>query len=283
MPPIVVAMKDLSVVKSNDIVDASYRLSLNEQRLILMCIAQIKKGQSIDDRQQFIVNAHEFSSTFRMALPNAYRDLQMVADKLYDRSVTINNPDPNNPKLEQTKTRWINSIGYIPGDGELMITFAGPIIPYISMLEGRFTRYSIYSISDMNSTYGMRFYELMQKWKSESGIEKNKKEVKLADLKSQLDLDTKYKSIKDFKKYVLEPALKDINTYSDIKASYTQRKTGRRVSHLIFHFRNDEQLKMPLNNGKSKPPKITKAYIEQHANPGESYAQATQRLSQTRR
>lgn len=278
-----VAVKNLSVVKSNDIVDASYRLSLNEQRLILMCISQIKKGQSINDKQQFVVNAHEFARTFKMALANAYRDLQMVADKLYDRSVTIKNPDPRNPKLEQTKTRWINSIGYIPGNGELMITFAGPIIPYISMLEGRFTRYSIYSISDMSSTYGMRFYELMQKWRSENGVEKNKKEVELVDLKSQLDLDTKYKSIKDFKKYVLEPAIKDINTHSDLKASYTQRKTGRRVTHLIFHFEADEQLKMPLNNGTSKRPKINKAYIEQHANPGESYEQARQRLSQTRR
>ena len=283
MSPIIVAVKNLSVVKSNDIVDASYRLSLNEQRLILMCISQIKKGQSINDKQQFIVNAHEFARTFKMALANAYRDLQMVADKLYDRSVTINNPDPRNPKLEQTKTRWINSIGYIPGNGELMITFAGPIIPYISMLEGRFTRYSIYSISDMNSTYGMRFYELMQKWRSESGVEKNKKEVELVDLKSQLDLDKKYKSIKDFKKYVLEPAIKDINTHSDLKARYTQRKTGRRVTHLIFHFEADEQLKMPLNNSTSKRPKINKAYIEQHANPGESYEQARKRLSQTRR
>ena len=223
------------------------------------------------------------ANTFKMALPNAYRDLQTVADKLYERSVTINNPDPYNPKLEQTKTRWINSIGYIPGDGELMITFAGPIIPYISMLEGRFTRYSIYSISDMNSTYGMRFYELMQKWRSESGVEKTHKEVKLVDLKSQLDLDTKYKSIKDFKKYVLEPAIKDINTHSDLKASYTQRKTGRRVIHLIFHFQPDEQLKMPLNNGNQKQPKITKTYIEKHAKPGESYEQAKQRLSKAGR
>ena len=282
MAPIMVTMKDLSVVKSNDIVEASYRLSLNEQRLILLCIAQIKKGQSISDKQRFVVNAHEFARTFKMALPNAYRDLQLVADKLYERSVTINNPDPDNPKLEQTKTRWISSIGYIPGDGELMITFAGPIIPYISLLEGRFTRYSIYSISDMHSIYGMRFYELMQKWKSESGIEKNSKELKLTDLKSLLELDNKYKSIKDFKKNVLEPAIKDINTYSDLKASYTQRKTGRCVTHIIFHFQSDEQLKMPLGESKPPPKRITKAYIDKHAEAGESYEQARRRLSARR-
>ena len=131
----------------------------------------------------------------------------------------------------------------------------------------------------MSSTYGMRFYELMKMWESESGVKKHKKEVELADLKSQLDLDTKYKSIKDFKKYVLEPAIKDINTHSDIKASYTQRKTGRRVTHLIFQFEPDEQLKMPLNNKNLKRPKITNAHIEKHAKPGESYEQARKRLS----
>ena len=96
-------------------------------------------------------------------------------------------------------------------------------------------------------------------------------------------METKYKSIKDFKKYVLEPAIRDINTYSDLKASYTQRKTGRRVTHLIFHFQSNEQLKMPLNNGRAKQTRLTKTYIEKHAYPGESYAQAKQRLSQTRR
>jgi plasmid replication initiation protein len=51
-----------------------------------------------------------------------------------------------------------------------------------------------------------------------------------------LVLEDQYPSIKDFKKRVLEVALSQINEFSDLTASYTQRKTGRVVTHLIFIF-----------------------------------------------
>ncbi len=276
-------MNSAIVVKSNDIIDASYRLTLSEQRLVLMCISQIKKGQSITHENKFIVNAHEYADAFKLPLKNAYKELQIIADRLYERSATINSPYPKNPEITHLKTRWINSIAYLSGKGELMLSFAPDMIPYISMLEGRFTRYSLHAITGMSSIYGMRFYELMQKWMTQSGSQASKKELTLEELKEILELTGKYKAIKDFKVKVLEPAIKDINTCSDIKARYTQRKTGRRVTHLTFHFQLDEQLRMPLNNSNSKPVKITKAYIEQHASPGETYTEAKQRLSQTRR
>ena len=276
-------MNSVTVVKSNDIIDASYRLTLNEQRLVLMCIAQIKKGQSITHDNKFLVSADEYAETFKLPLNNAYKELQIVADRLYERSATINKPDPENPEITHLKTRWINSIAYLSGKGELILSFSPDMIPYISMLEGRFTRYSIHSITGMTSIYGMRFYELMKKWMTESGNGASHKEVSIDELKNILDLKGKYKAIKDFKVKVLQPAIKDINLCSDLRASYTQRKTGRRVTHLIFHFQLDEQLKMSLKSRESTPKKLTNAYVEKHALPGETYAQAKQRLSQTRR
>lgn len=245
-----------------------------------MCIAQIKKGQSITKNEPFLVNAKEFAETFQLPLTNAYRDLQSVADKLYERSVTIPTPFPDKPKISQLKTRWISSITYIPGEGELMIGFADNMIPYISMLEGRFTRYSLDSITGMSSTYGMRFYELMKKWLTETGKKNNIKEISIDELKTILDLTGKYKAIKDFKIKVIEPAIKDINKCSDLVASYTHKKTGRRITHLVFSFEENTQLKITLKNKGDRPIKITKAYIEKHAYPGETYEQARQRLQE---
>ena len=271
----------LIVNKSNDIIDASYRLSLNEQRLILMCISQIKKGQLINEHDPFIINAKEFADEFKLSERDTYKELQVVAERLYERSATINNPDPTNPDLLHTKTRWISSIDYIPGKGELMISFASRMIPYISMLEGRFTRYSLDAISGMKSTYGMRFYELFKKWSSETGTEKSIKEISIDDLKRILDIEDKYKIVRDLRIKVLNPAIQDINTHSDLSASYTQQKRGRRITGFTFKFFYKNQINLPLT--KSKPQKITKSYIEQHANPGESYEQAKQRLSKRRR
>ena len=274
-------MKNSSlVVKSNAVIDASYRLSLNEQRLLLLCISQIKKGDVVSEKTEFVVKASEFSKKFSIPLKTVYRELQSVADRLYDRSATIHNPDPENPDVTHLKTRWISSIKYA-GNGELILGFAAHMIPYISLLEGRFTRYSIDAIAGMSSTYGMRFYELMKKWQTETGVQKNRYEIELEKLKEILDLKDKYRAIKDFKKYVLEPAMHDIKNCTDLLASYTQRKTGRRVTHLIFTFRVDEQIKIKLEGGgRNEKRIITTSYVEKNARPGESYEQAERRLKE---
>ena len=267
------------IVKSNAVIDASYRLTLNEQRLILLCISQIKKGADVSEKTLFSIKASEFSEAFNIPLKTAYRELQAVADRLYDRSATIYNPDPDNPSITQLKTRWISSIMYI-GDGQLSLGFAAHMIPYISMLEGRFTRYSLDAITGMSSTYGMRFYELMKKWQTETGTTKFNYEIELERLKEILDLKGKYQAIKDFKKYVLEPAIKDINNCTDLTANYAQRKTGRRVTHLSFNFSTDEQIKIRLEGGSTGKIRINNSYIEKHARPGESYEQAGKRLKE---
>ncbi len=269
-------MNKVTVVKSNDLIDASYRLTLNEQRLVLMCIGAIKRGQFITNNSKFKVSAAEFAEYFDLPLNNAYKELQGVAEKLYERSINIKHPFPDDPKVTHIKTRWVSSITYLNGSAEIILCFAQDVIPYISMLEGRFTRYSLHAVTGMNSSYGMRFYELIRKWMSTPPHEiRHTKEIALDELKEMLELKGKYKAIKDFKLKVLEPAMKDINTFSDIRAHYTQRKTGRRITHLIFYFKPDEQLKLQLP-GSSK--KVTQEQIEKHARPGETYEQARKRL-----
>lgn len=52
-----------------------------------------------------------------------------------------------------------------------------------------------------------------------------------------MSLDTDYQNrLDNFKKYVLDVAIKQINEHSDLTCSYEQRKTGRTVTHLIFTF-----------------------------------------------
>lgn len=259
-------MKNVTVVKSNKVVEAGYRLTLNEQRLVLACIAQIKKGQQLSADDRFTISASEFSDMFDVPIERSYGDLQAISDKLYERSVTIDDPDPQVPNSTYIRTRWITSIKYVPRDGKIVLRFAPDIIPYISMLEAEFTRYSLASVSDMNSIYGIRFYELLMQWGSIG-----ERILEIDELKTMLGLEGKYKAIKDFKLRVIDPALKDINQYSDLTASYDQRKSGRKVSHIILRFQ-------PKGYGKKLPAKITKKLIEKHARPGESYEQVELRL-----
>ncbi|MBK8455373.1 MAG: replication initiation protein [Thiofilum sp.] len=225
------------IVKSNDVIEASYRLTLNEQRLILLCIQQIKKGQAITQDTKFIVRASDFSSTFGVSEKRSYSDLKDVADTLFERRVMIYKPDKDIPSSTSTKTRWVQAVTYIPNEGAVCLYFGLKVLPYISMLEGNFTRYNIEYVASMNSVYGLRFYELFKCWLM--GDKSKIKTIPLNELKDLLALkDTKggyqYPSIKDFKLHVIDKGLDDVNQHTDLQAAYETKKTGRRITDLEF-------------------------------------------------
>lgn len=237
------------IVKSNHVVEASYRLSLNEQRLILLCIQQIKKGQAITPLTGFNILAADLVEVFGVSSKNAYSDLKEVADVLFNRFLTIYRPDPEEPKLESTRTRWITAIDYIPTEGRLKLYFAPKVIPYISMLEGQFTRYNLAYIAPMTSVYGVRFYELFKCWLRNDTSKV--KSIGLDELKNLLDLKGQYLSIKDFKFYVLDRGLEDVNRHTDLIVSYENKRTGRKITSLEFTISS----RPPV----TKPPKVLPA------------------------
>ena len=92
-------------------------------------------------------------------------------------------------------------------------------------------------------------------------------------------MDGEYSSIKDFKKWVIDSSVKQINTHTDITTSYTQRKTGRVVTHFNFKIQAKEApLSAPV-----KRPSLTRVYVEKHARVGESWEAARERLRAERK
>lgn len=262
------------VCKSNAVIEAGYRLNLNEQRIILACIAQVDSRDELMEMSAFEIHAKDFARLFDVSEDSAYNDLKEAAKNLYNRSLTIYNPDPEQPELEKLETRWISSIGYMPDKGKLSLRFALDILPYLGGLKGTFTKYELKHVGDMTTTYGIRLYELLMQWKSTG-----KREIEIEWLKKQFQLDTSYDRMFDLKKRVIDPAVKDINKHSNYAVSWEQRKTGRRVTHLLFTF-SEKQKDRPKKRI-AKPKNGAEAwedYIKKHARPGETWAQASTRL-----
>lgn len=223
--------KELTVCKSNKVVEACYRLTLNEQRVILACIAQVNSTMELLKTDRFELTAKDFAKLFNFSEDRSYSELQAVAKQLFHRYVIIENPKPENPKIKYTQTHWISGIDYVPDDGKIILRFAQDILPYLSKLRGEFTKYKLEYIGKMTSIYAIRLYELLAQWQS-TGT----REIELQWLKKRFQIEDKYEAIKDLKLKVLDPAVKDINEHSNFTVSWAQRKTGRRVTHLIFTF-----------------------------------------------
>lgn len=277
------------IVKSNHIIKAAYRLSLNEQRLILLCIEQIRKGQAVSKQDVFTVTAAEITEAFSISIDRAYTVLQEVADRLYERSLLIYQEDSETSQ-NYTKTRWISAIDYIRSESKIRLYFAPKVIPYISLLESGFTRYNLEYIAPMTSAYGIRFYELLKFWLM--GNSEKVKNIDLDELKELLGIEGLYSSIKDFKVYVIDRGLVDVNEHTDLNVSYANKKTGRKVTGLEFTITqkwskpansqlgtHKEALSLPIVTSKpdAKPTPIT-SKAEDKASPLYSLEETRSRL-----
>jgi plasmid replication initiation protein len=271
--------KNLTVCKANEVIEAGYKLSLNEQRVVLACIGQVNSMEELLKTDEFELSAKDFAKVYGISEDRAYSELQEVAKNLYQRSLTIYNPDPKRPKLKKIETRWISSIGYMPEDGKITLCFAQKLLPYLSGLKGSFTRYDLVHVGNMTCTYAIRLYELLMQWKT-TGT----RTIEIDWLKKQFQLDASYDRMDNFKARVLDPAVKDINTHSNYQVSWEQRKTGRRVTHLTFSFAEKQPLTPEKPKRVAKPKEkmilgVAVSEIEKLARIGESYEQAAARIN----
>ncbi|TAN83986.1 MAG: RepB family plasmid replication initiator protein [Gallionella sp.] len=226
------ALEQALIYKSNSLVEASYRLSVIEQRIILACVSQVRRNETITDEVMYSVSAKDLAVLSETDEKTAYRDLKEAALRLKRREVRIEKE--TNSKKRRTQTLvcgWVQSIMYVEDEGRVCLRFNKDMLPYLSRLTEQFTKYQLKAVARMDSAYAIRIYELLSQWR-----DKQKREMEIAWLRTTLQIGDKYPAIKDFKKRVIEPAVAQINEHSDLTVSYTQRKTGRNVTHLTFIF-----------------------------------------------
>ena len=237
------------VVKSNRLIEAGYRLTLVEQRIILMAIVEARRTQRGINGEDFVrITAKSYAQQFDVDESNAYLQMNEARKSLFNRQFVTYQPDEVTGYKEVIEARWLSAASYIDGAGAIRLQFSPAVVPYITRLETEFTRYKLEKIAKMSSAYAIRLYELLIQWGSIG-----KREIDLQWLRKVLKLEDEYQSIKDFKKRVIDVALSQINEHSDLTASYTQRKTGRNVTHLIFTFSVKEEAKLEPVAAKEVP------------------------------
>jgi plasmid replication initiation protein len=266
----VAIMEEKLVVKSNALIQAAYSLTVSEQKIILSAITQVRRNEAVTDERLYTVTANALSDMSGFKAKNEYTTLKEAAEKLWNRTLIIHEKSINEGSntTKTRKMRWVQEAIYLDGEGAVQLRFSKPILPYLKALSGEYSKYRLEHVANMTSRYGIRLYELLIQWRS-----KGEREIEITWLRSVWELETKYKAIKDFKKYVIEPAIADVNDHSDLWVKQGQRKTGRRVTHLQFQFGPKED--------KKAVKRLTMAQIEAAAKPGETYEQVKDRLSRS--
>lgn len=265
------------IVKSNHIIEASYRLSVAEQRVILSAISQVRRDKPVTDEVLYSVTAAEIAQLCGTDPKTAYRDLQTAAERLQTRRVTLLlEPDGVTIRTKRRRvTCWVQTVDYIDQEGRIEMRFGKDILPYLTGLQREFTRYALSDVAKMTSAYGIRLYELLVQWPE------GHREVALDDMRRWLQLEDRYPLMADLRRWVIEPAVEQINEHSPLMLTWSPRKTGRKVTHLVFDYAPKKPAKAVRKApAKRKSGKLTDADISRLARPGESWEAARARLDQ---
>lgn len=286
-------MNEPQIYKSNALVEASYRLTPAEQRIMLGCITQVRRDQPLTDEVMYSVSVADYAALVGTDSHSTYKELADAALRLKRREVWLREyPNGQGKRPKTLVTSWVQSIAYVKSEGRVELRFTKDMLPYLTQLTEQFTRYALEDVAKMTSAHAMRLYELLCQWRGTG-----EREVSVEWLREAFQLGGKYPAVKDLKRWVIEPATAQINEHSPLWVKWDQRKTGRRVSHLVFTF-GEKALERAhkARKGKTKanvhekPQNASNArygipghIIESQANPGESYDDAALRILDERR
>ncbi len=227
-------MKTEIVVKDNALINASYNLDLVEQRLILLAIVEAREsGKGINANDPLTVHAESYINQFGVHRNTAYQALKDACDDLFARQFSYQSLSEKGNIINH-KSRWVSEVAYIDNEAVVRLIFAPAIVPLITRLEEQFTKYEIQQISNLTSAYAVRLYEILIAWRSTGKTPL----ITMYDFRQKIGvLETEYKRMYDFKKYVLDIALKQVNEHTDITVKVEQHKTGRSITGFSFSFK----------------------------------------------
>lgn len=242
------------VVKSNALIQKSrFSLSLQAQRCLLFAISRIKFSDLPSTEYSFSIKDICNACGIDIKTHGDYYNLMKAELKaLRDNSIWITNEEGK----EETVS-WFSKVKINKGTGTVSVKFDESIHEYLFLLQNRYTQYKLSTPLAFKSKYSIRLYELLLSYVKKSDIEKGKEnEVSFSpdDLKERLDAGN-YTKFYDFRRFVLDKAIEEINTYSEeIHVSYDFYYKGKKAINVNFIV-SEARIKQTYNARKAKKEK----------------------------
>ena len=255
-------MVGLTVVQANELVDASYNLSIDELRVVA------RGSTKVDSRQKRVgeirIESSEFITAYGLEKNNrAYSSLRDAVRSLMRKPVRIVQGE------RVFEFAWLQMNEYSLGDGShVVIEFSPRIEPYLFELKDRFTAINFEYAAKLNTPFSFRLYQWLYKAKklksAKSGLDTISVQLDIEWMKAQSGLTDKHRTWGKFRDKVITPALDRINANTDLSVLYESIKAGRKVVAVKFTYVVEVgSIEKPLRPRLLRRPKVTKGSHEE--------------------
>lgn len=228
------------VTQSNALIESSYRMSIPAKRVMLMLLGEIHPGQK-DVTITLRIQAADYAARTGTDIKRSYSDIKSGCRELMRTIITMRNQSAKTTE----ECVVVSRMKYHDNDGWLEATFTQWIAPHIHHLKKiGYTTIEINEAIKFRRFHTVRFFELlMQRQKT------GEKFITLEDLRKSLQIEkNQYPRFTDFRRFVIEPSIKEIEKKSDWMISWEPVKKDRKITSLTFIFSKNEISDVGLKN-----------------------------------
>jgi plasmid replication initiation protein len=221
-----------NVIQHNNLVEAHYKLGLQEKRLVLWLASQVQRDD--DEFKVHTISISEFSEVINIDKSNAYKELPKITKKLMQKIIQIRSLEKN----ELLQVAWLNSARYQFGEGKVTLRFSSDLKPFLLQIQDRFTKTNLKDLMRLKSVYAIRVYELLKQYETVG-----KRKTSLDELRAYCGIGIQqYKRFNDFKKDIIEISKREINAKTDIIIDYREVKESRKIVAIEWTIRKQEEI-----------------------------------------
>lgn len=221
------------VVQDNNLIQAINKLDRTTFKVFEMAVSCI---DTKNPKQEVTLNKQDIFNFLDMDNANRYTRMEEVMKRLSQQGIVLNLPNDEKMLVNVTSTlRW----GTNDNNDKVVIRFNDLIMPYLVELKTNFTQYQITEIKGLNSKYSLILFKwLMMKYNSYQ----SSPEISLEELRELTDTVSEYAQFRDFDRYVLKVAEKEISEYTTLKVSYEKiARKGRKITSIKWNIKEKDK------------------------------------------
>ncbi|MBD5589604.1 replication initiation protein [Clostridium botulinum] len=216
------------IYQSNKLIEASYTLTVIEQKLIRLLASMIKKDDT--DFKEYKFKTKDLIKILNTSDSRFYRDIDNITDLLMQRIIKIK--DISNGEFE--KYHWVDVAKY--KKGVLILKINKDLKPFYLSLDW-YTKYQFKNIMQFKSTYSFRMYELLKQYEK-IGY----RIITINEIRSMLDIKkNKYPKYANLKQKVIKVSINEININTDLFIDYEEVKESRKITSIKFYIKSKVQ------------------------------------------
>ena len=233
-----------TITKSNQLIESRYKLTLQQQKIVCAVASKVRKADT--EFTEYNFHMKELAELLELNQKGYYDEVRKVIRSLQAQVFTIHKFE--NGENKNIDINWFYRAEYNETKNTVSIKFAEDLKPFLLKLQGEFSSYKLENIVKLSSSYSLRIYEILIK-----SAFKKKFEIQIEELYSMIL--NKYNRYTDFKKNVLEKCKMELAEKTDINFTYEEIKTGRKVTSIIFHIKQNKNFNNEIAVTSTEDPK----------------------------